>query len=62
MVYPSDPQDALGLLISSIRDDNPVAFIEHKMLYSVKGEVSDENEPIPLGLTAVKRKGEDATS
>ncbi|MDI3482096.1 MAG: acetoin:2,6-dichlorophenolindophenol oxidoreductase subunit beta [Tepidanaerobacteraceae bacterium] len=61
VVYPSDPQDALGLLISSIRDDNPVAFIEHKMLYSVKGEVSDENEPIPLGLAAVKRKGEDAT-
>lgn len=61
VVYPSEPKDALGLLISSIRDDNPVAFIEHKMLYSVKGEVPDENEPIPLGLAEVKRPGKDAT-
>ncbi|MCG0276195.1 MAG: alpha-ketoacid dehydrogenase subunit beta [Thermosediminibacteraceae bacterium] len=61
VVYPSTPKDALGLLISSIRDDNPVAFIEHKLLYSLKGEVPDENEPIPLGLADVKRPGRDVT-
>lgn len=61
VVYPSTPKDALGLLISSIRDDNPVAFIEHKLLYSLKGEVPDENEPIPLGVADVKRTGRDVT-
>ncbi|SHM44215.1 pyruvate dehydrogenase E1 component beta subunit [Caldanaerovirga acetigignens] len=61
VVYPSTPKDALGLLISSIRDDNPVAFIEHKLLYNLKGEVPDENEPIPLGVADVKRPGSDVT-
>ncbi|ADL08751.1 alpha-ketoacid dehydrogenase subunit beta [Thermosediminibacter oceani] len=61
VVYPSTPKDALGLLISSIRDDNPVAFIEHKLLYNLKGEVPDENEPIPLGVADVKRPGRDVT-
>ncbi|MDN5332414.1 MAG: acetoin:2,6-dichlorophenolindophenol oxidoreductase subunit beta [Tepidanaerobacteraceae bacterium] len=61
VVYPSTPKDALGLLISSIRDDNPVAFIEHKLLYNLKGEVPDENEPIPLGVADVKRPGKDVT-
>ena len=61
VVYPSTPKDALGLLISAIRDDNPVVFVEHKVLYSMKGEVPDTNEPIPLGVADVKREGEDVT-
>jgi pyruvate dehydrogenase E1 component beta subunit len=60
VVYPSTPQDALGLMLSSIDDDNPVMFIEHKALYSLKGEVKDFN-PIPLGKGDIKREGSDVT-
>ena len=42
MVVPSTPYDVKGLLIQSIRDDDPVVFCEHKMLYDLKGEVPDE--------------------
>ncbi len=58
---PSTPADAKGLLISAIRDDNPVVFLEHKFLYGVKGEVADELYEIPLGKGEIKREGTDVT-
>jgi pyruvate/2-oxoglutarate/acetoin dehydrogenase E1 component len=59
---PSTPYDAKGLLKSSIRDDNPVIFIEHKVLYSgVMGPVPDEDYIIPLGVADIKKEGRDAT-
>jgi len=61
VVMPSTPADHAGLLISSIQDDNPVMFFEHKMLYGVEGEVPDEIEPIPLGKADIKREGEDVS-
>lgn len=61
VVTPSTPYDAKGLLIASIRDDNPVVFIEHKMLYGIEGEVPEEPYTIPLGQADVKRKGNDVT-
>jgi len=56
VVMPSTPYDALGLLKSSIRDNNPVIFIEHKLLYSQKGLVPEEEYLLPLGESEVKRK------
>ena len=61
VVMPSTPYDVKGLLIASIRDDNPVVFVEHKLLYKVKGPVPEESYTIPLGLTDVKRVGTDLT-
>ncbi len=61
VVYPSNPEDAKGLLISSIRDNNPVLFMEHQTLYGVKGEVTDDFEPIPLGKGKIVREGNDVT-
>jgi pyruvate/2-oxoglutarate/acetoin dehydrogenase E1 component/TPP-dependent pyruvate/acetoin dehydrogenase alpha subunit len=61
VVMPSTPYDAKGLLKAAIRDDNPVMFIEHKMLYGVKGPVPEEDYVIPLGLADVKREGTDVT-
>jgi pyruvate dehydrogenase E1 component beta subunit len=61
VVVPSTPNDAKGLLISSIRDDNPVVFLEHKMLYGLTGEVSEGTFTLPLGKADVKREGNDAT-
>jgi len=61
VVMPSTPYDAKGLLKASIRDDNPVMFIEHKMLYGTKGPVPAEDYVIPLGVADVKRKGTDVT-
>lgn len=61
VVMPSTPADAKGLLVSSIRDDNPVIFIEHKMLYGVSGPVPDGEYAIPLGQAEVKREGRDVT-
>jgi acetoin:2,6-dichlorophenolindophenol oxidoreductase subunit beta len=60
VVAPSSPADAKGLLKSAIRDDNPVIFLEHKRLYSVKGPEPDE-ETIPIGSAAVVREGQDLT-
>ena len=60
VVYPSTPQDALGLMLSSIDDENPVMFVEHKAMYTMKGGV-DSFEPIPLGKGDIKRSGEDVT-
>ena len=62
VVMPSTPADAKGLLKSSIRDDDPVIFIEQERMYGNKGEVPDDPEfTIPLGLAEVKRAGTDAT-
>jgi pyruvate dehydrogenase E1 component beta subunit len=61
VVAPSTPRDARGLLKAAIRDDNPVIFIESKLLYGVKGEVPEAEEVIPLGRAAVAREGEDLT-
>jgi pyruvate dehydrogenase E1 component beta subunit len=62
VVMPSTPADAKGLLKTSIRDDDPVIFIEQERMYGNKGEVSEDPEfTIPLGLAEVKREGTDAT-
>ena len=61
VVMPSTPYDAKGLLISSIRDDNPVVFLEHKLLYGMEGEVPEEAYTIPLGEADIKREGQDVT-
>jgi len=62
VVRPSTPADAKGLLKSSIRDDNPVIFIESETLYAVKGEVPDDADfLIPLGQAIVRREGTDVT-
>jgi pyruvate dehydrogenase E1 component beta subunit len=58
---PSTPADAKGLLKASIRDDNPVIFMENEVLYNVKGEVPEGDYTIPLGLGDVKRVGKDVT-
>ena len=61
LVTPSTPRDARGLLTAAIRDDAPVVFIEHKLLYMTTGEVEESEELIPLGKGDVKRSGGDAT-
>jgi 2-oxoisovalerate dehydrogenase E1 component len=61
VVMPSTPYDAKGLLKAAIQDDNPVMFIEHKMLYKEKGPVPEEEYVIPLGVADVKREGKDVT-
>lgn len=61
IVIPSDPYDAKGLLKSSIRDNNPVLFFEHKQLYTQRGEVPVEDYTIPLGKATIKREGSDLT-
>ena len=61
VVMPATPYDAKGLLKAAIRDDNPVMFIEHKMLYQEKGPVPEEEYLIPLGVADVKRVGKDVT-
>jgi pyruvate/2-oxoglutarate/acetoin dehydrogenase E1 component len=62
IVFPSSPAEAKGLLKASIRDDNPVIFLEHKRLYSVKGPAPDGDDVvIPLGQANVSRSGDDVT-
>jgi pyruvate/2-oxoglutarate/acetoin dehydrogenase E1 component len=62
VVRPTTPADAKGLLKSSIRDDNPVIFIEAETLYNVKGEVPEDPDfLIPLGQAIVRREGTDVT-
>jgi pyruvate dehydrogenase E1 component beta subunit len=61
VVFASTPEDVRGLLWSSIYDDNPVIFFEHRTLYPIKGEVPDELQPIPLGKARIHREGEDVT-
>ncbi len=61
VAVPSMPADAKGLLKTAIRDDNPVMFIEHKMLYATKGPVPEGEYTIPFGKADVKREGKDVT-
>lgn len=61
VVYPSTPRTAKALLLASIRDDDPVIFLEHEGLYNDKGEVHEDLEPLPLGRAEVVREGEDVT-
>jgi pyruvate/2-oxoglutarate/acetoin dehydrogenase E1 component len=58
---PSNPADAKGLLKAAIRDDNPVIFLEHKRLYSVKGPAPENGDVVPLGQAKVVREGSDLT-
>jgi len=61
VAMPSTPYDAKGLLKAAIRDDNPVVFLEHKLLYKVKGEVPEGEYTIPFGEADIKRAGTDVT-
>ena len=61
VIAPATPHDAKGLLISAIRDPNPVIFIEAQLLYGTKGEVGDGAYAIPIGKAEVKRDGTDVT-
>jgi pyruvate/2-oxoglutarate/acetoin dehydrogenase E1 component len=58
---PSNPYDAKGLLKTAIRDNNPVMFLEHKVLYNTTGEVPDDEYDIPFGKADIKREGKDVT-
>jgi pyruvate dehydrogenase E1 component beta subunit len=60
-VMPSTPADAKGLMCAAIRDDNPVIYIEHKMLLGLQGDVPEGEYVIPLGKADIKRKGSDVT-
>ncbi|MBI4595624.1 MAG: alpha-ketoacid dehydrogenase subunit beta [Candidatus Tectomicrobia bacterium] len=61
VIIPSDPYDAKGLLKTAIRDDNPVIFIEHKLLYGKRGEIPEEEYTIPFGKALIRREGTDLT-
>lgn len=61
VVMPSTPRDAKGLLTAAIREDNPVIFIEHELLYATKGDVPEGEFVLPLAKSEVKRTGEDVT-
>ncbi|WP_317854343.1 alpha-ketoacid dehydrogenase subunit beta [Chakrabartyella piscis] len=61
VVIPSTPEDAKGLLKSSIRDNNPVMFLEQKLLYNTKGLVPEGEYTIPLGVADIKKEGSDCT-
>jgi pyruvate dehydrogenase E1 component beta subunit len=61
VVMPSTPRDAKGLLIQAIRDDNPVVFLEHKILYAMEEEVPEGDDAIPFGQADIKREGADVT-
>ncbi len=61
VVVPSTPYDAKGLLKTAIRDDNPVAFFEDKMMYQLKGKVPASDYTIPFGVADIKRTGTDIT-
>lgn len=61
VVMPSTPYDAKGMLKAAIRDDNPVLFIEHKLLYPLGGAVPEDDYLVPLGSAEVRRHGSDVT-
>jgi pyruvate/2-oxoglutarate/acetoin dehydrogenase E1 component len=61
VVTPSTPYDAKGLLNTAILDENPVVFVEHKMLYTTKGPVPEDYYTVPFGKADIKRKGRDVT-
>ncbi len=61
IAIPSNPHDAKGMMISAIRDENPVLFIEHKKLYLTKGDVPEGTYTVPIGEAKVVREGTDVT-
>jgi len=61
VVVPSNPYDAKGLLVAAIRDPNPVAFFEHRLLYGMEGEVPEEPYTVPFGVANLVREGGDVT-
>ena len=61
VVMPSTAYDCKGLLKAAIRDDNPVFFIEHKLLYTTTSEIPEEDYIVPLGKADIKREGSDCT-
>jgi pyruvate dehydrogenase E1 component beta subunit len=61
VAVPSTPKDAKGLLKSALRGENPVIFCEHKLLYSIKGEVPEDDYLVPFGVADIKREGTDVT-
>ncbi len=61
VVAPATPADAKGLLVTAIRDDNPVLFVEHKLLYATTGLVPDGAHSVPIGAAALRREGTDVT-
>ena len=61
VVAPFSPADAKGLLKSAIRDDNPIIFLEHELLYTTKGEVPEGEYLTPIGVADIKREGSDVT-
>ncbi len=61
VIMPSTPYDAKGLLKSAIRDDNPVVFLEKRLLYSRRGPVPEEEYTVPIGVADVKQEGSDVT-
>jgi acetoin:2,6-dichlorophenolindophenol oxidoreductase subunit beta len=61
VIMPTTPRDAKGMLLSAIRDDNPVIIMEHRWLYDISGDVPDREEVIPLGKANIVREGKDIT-
>ena len=61
VAVPSNPYDAKGLLVTAIRDPNPVAFFEHRLLYGMEGEVPEEPYTVPFGVANLVREGGDVT-
>ncbi len=61
VAYPSNPADAYGLMLEAIDDENPVIFVEHKLLYGESGEVDTNMKPIKFGVADIKREGSDLT-
>jgi len=61
VVVPSTPMDALGLLRSCIKENNPILYCEHALLYGVRGEVPDDYYETPLGASRIEREGTDLT-
>ncbi len=61
VVMPSTPFDAKGLMISAIKDDNPVVYIDDRWLYNIKGPVPEGSYEVPIGKAFIRRKGDDVT-
>ena len=61
VIAPSTPYDAKGLMMTALRDENPVIVLQHKVLRSLKGSVSEEEYLIPFGKADIKREGKDVT-
>lgn len=61
VAIPSTPKDAIGLLKTAVRDDNPTVVFEDKMMYAIKGFIPEVVDPIPFGVADIKRPGDDVT-